>query len=188
MGINESIVEDASLEWFRELGYAVGYGPHLAPGEYAKGTLTPTLCLRLSPLRSGSQGEGGKSNCPAVPKGSNFSVKGDDAMKKKPEPDSDLILYLTEDGRTRLQVRLEGETVWLSLGQMVDLFQRDKSVISRHIKNIFEEGELVRDSVVAESATTVADGKSWKRKGEADLLGLLDAEVKKLPKPRKPNL
>jgi hypothetical protein len=89
-------------------------------------------------------------------------VKGDDAMKSKPAPDSDLILYLTEDGRTRLQVRLEGETLWLSLGQMVDLFQRDKSVISRHIKNIFEEGELVRDSVVAESATTAADGKSWK--------------------------
>lgn len=82
-------------------------------------------------------------------------------MKKKPEPDSDLILYLTEDGRTRLQVRLEGETVWLSLNQMVDLFQRDKSVISRHIKNVFEDGELVRDSVVAESATTAADGKIY---------------------------
>lgn len=82
-------------------------------------------------------------------------------MKNKPEPDSDLILYRTEDGRTRLQVRLEGETVWLSLNQMVDLFQRDKSVISRHIKNIFEEGELVRDSVVAESATTAADGKTY---------------------------
>ena len=82
-------------------------------------------------------------------------------MKNKPEPDSDLILYLTEDGRTRLQELLEGETVWLSLNQMVDLFQRDKSVISRHIKNVFEEGELVRDSVVAESATTAADGKTY---------------------------
>ena len=82
-------------------------------------------------------------------------------MKHKPEPDSDLILYQTEDGRTRLQVRLEGGTVWLSLNQTVDLVQRDKSVISRHIKNIFEEGELVRDSVVAESATTAADGKTY---------------------------
>ena len=82
-------------------------------------------------------------------------------MKNKPEPDSDLILYLTEDGRTRLQVRLEGETVWLSLNQMADLFQRDNSVISRHIKNVFEEGELVRHSVVAESATPAADGKSY---------------------------
>lgn len=82
-------------------------------------------------------------------------------MKNQPEPDSDLILYQTEDGRTRLQVRLEGETVWLSLNQMADLFQRDKSVISRHIKNVFEEGELSRDSVVAESATTATDGKTY---------------------------
>ena len=82
-------------------------------------------------------------------------------MKNKPEPGSDLILYLTEDGRTRLHVRLEGETVWLSLNQMADLFQRDKSVISRHLKNLFEEGELIRGSVVAESATTAADGKTY---------------------------
>ena len=82
-------------------------------------------------------------------------------MSDESLPDSDLILYLTEDGRTRLQVRLEGETVWLSLNQMADLFQRDKSVISRHIKNVFEVGELVRDSVVAESATTAADGKIY---------------------------
>ena len=77
----ESIVEDAALQWFRELGYAIGHGPHLAPGEYAGGTLTPALshgeresydemvqsrvaltlipafCLRRSPLRSGSQRE-----------------------------------------------------------------------------------------------------------------------------------
>ena len=79
-------------------------------------------------------------------------------MKKEPAPDSDLILFLTEDGRTRLQVRLEGETVWLSLNQMADLFQRDKSVISRHIRNVFEEGELVRDSVVADSATVQTEG------------------------------
>ena len=79
-------------------------------------------------------------------------------MKNKPEPDSDLILYLTEDGRTRLQVRLEGETVWLSLNQMVDLFQRDKSVISRHIKNLFTEGELSAESTVAKSATVQTEG------------------------------
>ena len=82
-------------------------------------------------------------------------------MKSKPQPPSGLVLYQTEDGRTRLQVRLEGETVWLSLNQLADLFQRDKSVISRHIKNVFEEGELVRSSVVAESATTAADGKTY---------------------------
>jgi hypothetical protein len=76
-------------------------------------------------------------------------------------PCGEFILYQTEDGRTRLEVRFKNETVWLSLNQMAALFQRDKSVISRHIKNIFEEGELVRDAVVAESATTAADGKTY---------------------------
>ncbi len=74
---------------------------------------------------------------------------------------SDFLLYQTEDGRTRVEVRFEGETAWLSLSQMAELFQRDKSVISRHIKNIFEEGELQRAAVVAESATTAADGKTY---------------------------
>jgi len=55
--LNESHVEDAALEWFGEQGCAVGHRPHLAPGEYAGGTLTPALCLRPSPLRSGSHGE-----------------------------------------------------------------------------------------------------------------------------------
>ncbi len=83
-------------------------------------------------------------------------------MSGEPLPKSEFILYQTEDGRTRLEVRFETETAWLSLNQMTELFQRDKSVISRHIKNLFEEGELVRDSVVAESATTAADGKSYR--------------------------
>lgn len=84
-----------------------------------------------------------------------------DLMKPSSQPQSDIILYQTEDGRTRIQCRFENETVWLSLNQMADLFQRDKSVISRHIKNVFEEGELERSSVVAESATTAADGKTY---------------------------
>ncbi len=74
---------------------------------------------------------------------------------------AEFLLYQTEDGRTRVEVRFDGETAWLSLGQMADLFQRDKSVISRHIKNVFEEGELDRSSVVAEFATTAADGKTY---------------------------
>ena len=60
-----------------------------------------------------------------------------------------------------VQVRLDGETVWLSLQQLADLFQRDKSVISRHLKNVFDCNELVRDSVVAKNATTAADGKTY---------------------------
>jgi len=71
---------------------------------------------------------------------------------------SRILLYQTEDGQQWIEVRLQDETVWLSLKQMAELFQRDKSVVSRHINNVFKEGELVRDSVVANFATTAADG------------------------------
>lgn len=90
--------------------------------------------------------------------------------KKKPKaiipseaskPSPEFLLYQTEDGRTRLEVRLVGETVWLSLNQLADLFQRDKSVISRHIRNVFEEGELRPEAVVANYATTASDGKTY---------------------------
>jgi hypothetical protein len=75
--------------------------------------------------------------------------------------EAEFLLYQAEDGRTRVEVRFDGETAWLSLGQMAELFQRDKSVISRHVKNVFEEGELDRAAVVAESATTAADGRTY---------------------------
>jgi hypothetical protein len=75
--------------------------------------------------------------------------------------DSEIILYQTEDGQTKVEVRVEGETVWLTLNQLAELFQRDKSVISRHIKNVFEKGELPSDSVVANYATTATDGKTY---------------------------
>ena len=73
----------------------------------------------------------------------------------------EIILYQTEDGVTKLNVNLREETVWLSLDQMAELFGRDKSTISRHIRNIFSEGELIRDSVVANFATTASDGKTY---------------------------
>ena len=79
---------------------------------------------------------------------------------KQPEK-SELIIYQTDDGLTKIDVRMEGETLWLSLDQMADLFTRDKSTISRHIKNVFAEGELIRNSVVANFATTAADGKTY---------------------------
>ncbi len=72
-----------------------------------------------------------------------------------------IIIYQTADGQTAIDVRLENETVWLSLDLMSNLFQRDKSTVSRHIKNIFSEGELARDAVVAKFATTAADGKTY---------------------------
>ena len=73
----------------------------------------------------------------------------------------EVIIYQTEDGLSKLEVNLKNETVWLSIDQMAELFQRDKSTISRHIKNVFEEGELIRDSVVANFATTASDGKTY---------------------------
>jgi hypothetical protein len=76
-----------------------------------------------------------------------------------PAKNSEFLLYQTEDGRTRIDVSLENETVWLTLNQMVELFQRDKSVISRHIGNVFKEGELSRDSTVAKFATVQKEGK-----------------------------
>ena len=67
----------------------------------------------------------------------------------------------TEDGLTKIETTFDEDTVWLSLDQMAELFQRDKSTISRHIKNIFEEGELQRNSVVAKFATTASDEKTY---------------------------
>ncbi len=74
---------------------------------------------------------------------------------------SNIIIYTTEDGLTKIETTFDEDTVWLSIDQMAELFQRDKSTISRHIKNIFSEGELVRESVVANFATTAADGKTY---------------------------
>ncbi len=73
----------------------------------------------------------------------------------------EIVFYQTQDGVTKLSVNLQDETVWLSLEQMAELFQRDKSTISRHIKNVFEEGELSQVSVVANFATTASDGKTY---------------------------
>lgn len=74
---------------------------------------------------------------------------------------SNILMYTTEDGVTKVEVTFDNDTVWLSLDQIADLFQRNKSTISRHIKNIFLEGELSRNSVVANFATTGSDGKRY---------------------------
>ena len=68
------------------------------------------------------------------------------------ENESDIIIYQTNDGLTKVDVKFEGETVWLSQEQMATLFQRDKSVITRHIHNIYEEGELELESTSAKYA------------------------------------
>lgn len=71
---------------------------------------------------------------------------------------SELIIYTTEDGLTKIDVTFDNDTVWLSLDQIAELFQRDKSSISRHIKHIFEEDELNRESTVAKFATVQIEG------------------------------
>ncbi|OFY34917.1 MAG: hypothetical protein A2X17_09240 [Bacteroidetes bacterium GWF2_41_61] len=75
--------------------------------------------------------------------------------------ESQILMFKSKDGYTEIQVKLEKDSVWLSLSQLTDLFFRDKSVISRHITNIFKEKELDIKSVVAKNATTAADGKTY---------------------------
>ena len=74
---------------------------------------------------------------------------------------SEMVIYTTADGLTKIETTFDGDTVWLSIDQMAELFQRDKSTISRHIKNIFLEGELQREAVVAKFVTTASDGKIY---------------------------
>jgi len=74
------------------------------------------------------------------------------------QPGGEIILYQTEDKQTRLQVQLDGETVWLSQAQMAELFQTTKQNVSLHIQNIFKEGELRREGTVKESLTVQLEG------------------------------
>jgi len=75
------------------------------------------------------------------------------------QPVSEILIYQAEDGSAVTEVRLEAETLWLSLNQMAKLFGRDKSVISRHLRNVFKEGELDREATVAKNATVQREGE-----------------------------
>jgi hypothetical protein len=72
----------------------------------------------------------------------------------------DVVLYKTDDGRVQLEVHLERETVWLTQDQMAELFGRERSVITKHVRNVFKEGELEEASVRAKFAHTAADYKT----------------------------
>lgn len=76
-------------------------------------------------------------------------------------PDSNILMYTTEDGLTKIEATFENDTVWLSIDQMAELFQRDRSVIGKHVRNIFKEGELKKESVWAKFAYTATDGKDY---------------------------
>jgi len=78
-----------------------------------------------------------------------------------PSKPGKLLIYQIEDGRTRVQVRIEGETVWLSQKTMAELFQKDVSTISEHISNVFEEGELPHDSGIRNFRITAVDNKQY---------------------------
>ncbi|MBS1589396.1 MAG: virulence RhuM family protein [Bacteroidetes bacterium] len=74
---------------------------------------------------------------------------------------SEIIIYQSEEGTPKINVKLEGETVWLTQAQLVELYQSSKANVSEHIKHIFEEGELNKDSVVRNFRTTASDGKNY---------------------------
>ena len=99
-------------------------------------------------------------------------------MSDESLPQSEIILYQTEDGGTRLQVRLEGETVWLTQKLIAELFGKDVGTINEHIQNIFDEGELAEDSVVRKFRITAADGKSYSTQHYN-----LDVIISRLPNP-----
>jgi hypothetical protein len=83
-------------------------------------------------------------------------------LPEKSATSSQILLYQTDDGHSRIEVRLENETVWLSQKLMAELFQTTKQNISLHTRNIFKEGELEETSVVKEYLTTASDGKRYK--------------------------
>ena len=82
-------------------------------------------------------------------------------MSEDRPPQSSIILYQTEDGRTRIQCRFEDETIWLTQKVMAELFQKDVRTINEHIQNIFAEGELAEKSVIRKFRITAVDGKSY---------------------------
>lgn len=84
-----------------------------------------------------------------------------DELIEMKEDQGQIIIYQSEDGNTHIDVKIVGETIWLTQNQLVMLYQTSKSNVSEHIKHIFEEGELDEDSVVRRFRTTASDGKNY---------------------------
>jgi hypothetical protein len=87
-----------------------------------------------------------------------------DLIPPSPPPGGQFLVYQTEDGILKIDVRFEGETVWLTQQQLAELFQTSKQNVGQHLKNIFGEGELAQESVVKDFFTTAADGKKYATK------------------------
>jgi hypothetical protein len=102
------------------------------------------------------------------------------SFQKKPNR-SEIILYQTEEGRTRIEVRVEGETVWLTQKMMAELFQKDVRTINEHIRNIFTEKELEPDPVIRKFRITAEDGKTyetnWERKNQEGVVWRTNKEI-----------
>ena len=90
-----------------------------------------------------------------------YFERGTKMNRPDESPKNSIIIYTTEDGLTKIDATFDGDTVWLSIDQMAELFQRDRSVIGKHVRNIFKEGELQKESVWAKFAYTAADGKVY---------------------------
>ena len=90
-------------------------------------------------------------------------------IHREDTPQSDILIYRAEDGRTKISVRMEGETAWLSQSAIASLFETTKPNISMHIRNILIEGELDKDSVVKEYLTTAADDKNYRAQRRQDI-------------------
>src|SRR3989442_8203143 len=84
-----------------------------------------------------------------------------DKPNPSPQPGGQFLVYQGEDGKLKIDVRFEGETVWLTQQHMAELFQTTKQNVGQHLKNILEEGELAQESVVQNFFTTAADGKNY---------------------------
>ena len=91
-------------------------------------------------------------------------MKPTDKSKSTPPSGGQFLVYQTEDGKLKIDVRFEGETVWLTQSHMAELFQTTKQNVGQHLKNILEEGELAQESVVKDFFTTAADGKKYATK------------------------
>ena len=106
-----------------------------------------------------------KAECFALDEVNALAVEGDEDLKdemiRSVDEQGEIVIYQSDNGRIHIDVKMEGETIWLTQNQLGELYQTSKSNVSEHIKHIFEEGELEEDSVVRKFRTTASDGKNY---------------------------